>query len=75
MSLFLITIAFALIGVYEALPLTREKAWRELITVGCIWFLGFALSILITLDAPLPSPIAIMEFVSDMVLGVLRLVQ
>ncbi len=74
MNLFLITIAFACIGVYEALPLVREEAWRELIAAGCIWFLGFGLSVLMAFEAPVPSPVAIMEFVSDVVLGVLRLV-
>lgn len=74
MNLFLITIAFASLGVYEALPLIREEAWRELIAAGCIWLLGFTLSVLIALKVPLPSPAAIMGFVSDMVLGVLRLV-
>ncbi|NLW43702.1 MAG: hypothetical protein GXY92_00795 [Syntrophomonadaceae bacterium] len=74
MSLFLIAIAFACIGVYEAIPLLREEAWPELITAGCIWFLGFTLSVLTALKVPLPSPVIIMDLVSDVVLGMLRLV-
>ncbi len=60
--------------IYETLPLVREEAWRELITAGCIWLLGFTLSVLLALKVPLPSPVAIMGLVSDVVLGILRLV-
>ena len=74
MSIFLITVAFLSMAVYETLPLVREEAWRELITAGCIWLLGFTLSVLLALKVPLPSPVAIMGLVSDVDLGILRLV-
>ncbi|MGI6550917.1 MAG: hypothetical protein ACOX4Q_12955 [Syntrophomonadales bacterium] len=74
MNIFLITVAFLSLAVYEALPLVQEEAWRELITAGCIWLLGFTLSVLLALKVPLPSPVGIMGFVSDVVLGILNLI-
>lgn len=73
MSIFLITVAFLSLAVYEALPLVQEKAWRELTATGCIWLLGFTLSVLLALKVPLPSPALIMVSISDLVLGALSL--
>ena len=74
MNLFLITVAFLSLAAYEVLPLIREKSWRELITAGCIWLLGFTLSVLLVLRVPLPSPARIFGFVSDVALGILSLI-
>ncbi|HBT47420.1 MAG TPA: hypothetical protein DEA73_06030 [Peptococcaceae bacterium] len=61
MFVFLIILAFALMACGEAVPLYREKKYRELAVMGAVWSLGLALSLALVMDRPLPNPIAWME--------------
>jgi len=73
-NIFLITIGFLLLAIYEAPALIRDKEWPLLITVGCIWLLGFTLSILLALKVNLPSPTLGIASISHIVLELLRFV-
>lgn len=72
MNLTLIILIYSIIAFYEALPLIRERDIRELMAATAVWLLGFVISILLTFDVSLPSPILLMSLFSDLALGLLH---
>ncbi len=58
--IFLITIAFTVIGLIEIPGLAQKKLWWELIIFSTLLSLGFLLSVLLTLGISLP-------YVSDLI--------
>lgn len=61
MFILLIVLAFALMALGEAVPLYRQKRYRELVVMGIVWSLGLALSLAMVLNLPLPNPTDWME--------------
>ncbi|MBE3581239.1 MAG: hypothetical protein IMW96_06340 [Thermoanaerobacteraceae bacterium] len=61
MFIFLIAVAFLLIAYGEAVPLYRQKKYRELAVMGVVWSLGLVLSLALVLNLPLPNPTDWME--------------
>ncbi|NLB18909.1 MAG: hypothetical protein GX825_09335 [Syntrophomonadaceae bacterium] len=74
MSIFLITIGFLFLAIYEAPPLIQAEEWPLLITAGSIWLFGFAISILLALHISVPSPTLGIAFISNLVLELLRFI-
>lgn len=61
MFIVLILLAFLLIAWGDAVPLYRQKRYRELVVMAIVWSLGLALSKAMVLNMPLPNPTDWME--------------
>ncbi|MGB9859447.1 MAG: hypothetical protein ACPLQP_05885 [Moorellaceae bacterium] len=61
MFIVLILLAFLLIAWGDAVPLYRQKRYRELVVMAIVWSLGLALSLAMVLNMPLPNPTDWME--------------
>ncbi|MGB9661457.1 MAG: hypothetical protein ACPL5F_05485 [Moorellaceae bacterium] len=62
MFIVLILLAFLLIAWGDAVPLYRQKRYRELVVMAIVWSLGLALSLAMVLNIPLPNPTDWMEW-------------
>ncbi len=55
-TVILLIAVFAVIGLFEVPKMLRNGLWRELLVFIVLLILGFTLSVLLTLDVPVPSP-------------------
>jgi hypothetical protein len=55
--IFLLTITFVAIGLFEVPALVRNKHWRELTVFLVFFLLAFILALLQTVGVKIPSPI------------------
>jgi len=55
--IFLLTITFVAIGLFEAPALVRNKHWRELTVFLVFFLLAFTLALLQTVGVKIPNPI------------------
>ncbi|AHF09461.1 hypothetical protein DEHRE_04720 [Dehalobacter restrictus DSM 9455] len=60
--IFLLTIAFVAIGLFEIPALVRNKHWRELAVFSVFFVLAFILALLQAADVKIPSPVKGMEY-------------
>ena len=50
-------IGYALLVIYEFIPLYRKKLWRDFWTNTAIGIFSFTVAILLCLDVKIPSPV------------------
>lgn len=55
--MFIITFfAYALLAVYEFIPLYKEKQWRDLCLNAVLWVLTFTIAMLLSFNVQIGSP-------------------
>lgn len=63
---FLVVIAYAILSIYEFLPLYKQKLWRDFWTNAVLTLLSFTIAVLLSLGVKIPSPEApIREFITS----------
>ncbi|NBJ15499.1 MAG: hypothetical protein FNP40_07960 [Dehalobacter sp. 4CP] len=60
--IFLLTITFVAIGLFEVPALVRNKHWRELTVFSAFFVFAFILAILQAVDVNIPNPIKGIEY-------------
>lgn len=56
-----VILIYALLGIYEFVPLYREKRWREFYVNLGLGVISFILAFLISIDVKIPSPLKPIE--------------
>jgi hypothetical protein len=52
----LVIVSYALLAVYEFIPLFKQKLWRDFWTNTVLWTLSFSVAVLLSLGVEIPSP-------------------
>ncbi|MCT8978634.1 hypothetical protein N4T77_18760 [Clostridium sp. CX1] len=52
----LVVVAYALIAIYEFLPLYKQKQWRDFQVNSVLFFLSFVIAVLLCFKVHIPSP-------------------
>jgi hypothetical protein len=52
----LIVAVYALLAVYEFIPLYKQKLWKDFWSNAVLWTLSFTAAILLSLNIKIPSP-------------------
>jgi hypothetical protein len=52
----LAVISYALLAVYEFVPLYRQKLWKDMCLNIVLWAFSFTFAVLLSFDVKLPSP-------------------
>jgi len=60
--IFLLTITFIAIGLFEVPALVKNKHWRELTVFSVFFVLAFVLALLQASDVKIPSPVRGLEY-------------
>lgn len=61
----LVIIGYALLVVFEFIPLYKQKLWRDFWANTVIGIFSFTIAVLLSLDVKIPSPIKlIQEFIT-----------
>ncbi|AFV06281.1 hypothetical protein DCF50_p2278 [Dehalobacter sp. CF] len=60
--IFLLTITFVAIGLFEVPALVRNKHWRELTVFSVLFVSAFILALLQAADVKIPSPVKGVEY-------------
>lgn len=58
-----IVLVFAIIGVYDGLPLFRQGHTREAAIFSIVWLVGLAYAIPMSLRISVPNPVDLLEYV------------
>ncbi|SHH07956.1 hypothetical protein [Tepidibacter thalassicus] len=66
---FLVILAYLIIGVIEIVPLLKKNQKKELVLYSITFILAFVISILLSLGVKIPSPAKAIEKVVLTVLG------
>jgi uncharacterized membrane protein len=53
----LVIIGYALLGIYEFVPLYKQKLWHDFWVNTVIGIFSFAIALLLSFDVRIPSPI------------------
>lgn len=62
----LVIIAYALLALFEFIPLYKQKLWRDFWVNAALCLLSFAVALLLSFDVKIPSPAGpIREFVTS----------
>lgn len=57
---------YALLIIYEYIPLFKQKFWRELWVNGVLGIFSFTIAMLLSLNVKIPSPVTpIKEFITS----------
>jgi len=68
--MFVIVIAgYILLGIYEFVPLYKEKRWKEFYVNMVLTFISFSLALLISIDVKIPSPVKPIEAIIKTIFG------
>ncbi len=52
----LVIISYAVLAVYEFVPLYKQKLWKDFWTNAVLWTLSFSVAILLSMGVEIPSP-------------------
>ncbi|NLK86936.1 MAG: hypothetical protein GX279_05540 [Clostridiaceae bacterium] len=66
----LVIFSYALLAVYEFVPLYKQKLWKDFWSNTVLWALSFTSAILLCFDIKIPSPSPFIKSVIDSIMGV-----
>jgi hypothetical protein len=62
----LVIIAYALLALFEFIPLYKQKLWRDFWVNAALGLFSFAIALLLSFDVKIPSPAGpIREFITS----------
>lgn len=61
MNLVITIVGYALLGIYEFIPLYKERKWKEFKMNLVLGITSFIVAMLISLDVKIPSPVKPIE--------------
>lgn len=62
-------LVYALLAVYEFVPLYKEKLWSDLILNAVLWVLSFTIAILLSFNVRLTGP---QDFIKEIISFILK---
>jgi len=62
-------LVYALLAVYEFVPLYKEKLWSDLILNAVLWVLSFTIAILLSFNVSLTGP---QDFIKEIISFILK---
>lgn len=65
----LTVLGYILLALYEFIPLSKQKLWRDVWANAIIGVLSFSMAVLLSLDVKIPSPAKPIEELITSVLG------
>ncbi len=67
----LVVASYALLAVYEFIPLYKQKLWKDFWSNTVLWTLSFIFAILLSLGIRVPSPAPYIKKAIESIMGVL----
>lgn len=61
MKLVITIVGYALLGIYEFIPLYKERKWKEFKVNLVLGIVSFIVATLLSLDVKIPSPVKLIE--------------
>lgn len=71
--IFLMTLGFAAVSLFDLPRLIKEKYWRELAVYALILVLAFTLAVLQLLNVPVPNPVKDTQYLVQRIFRLLHL--
>lgn len=65
----LVIIVYAFMGIYEFLPLYKQKQWRNFKVNGVLFLLSFAIATILCFKVNIPSPVEPIKKIITSVFG------
>lgn len=67
--LVLVLVIYALLAVYEYIPLYKQKLWRDFWTNTVLGFFSFVIAVLLSLGIKIPSPETPIRYAITLIFG------